>query len=102
MARTGIGIIQKEREHQLRKWSTHHDLQHTYGSLAVYAAVIATDGTDAHVEDEDERGDQWDLIEKYESMRLDPDEHRIYMLSIAGAFLAAEIDRILLNQTEGK
>lgn len=95
---TGIEIIQKERQHQLDKgWSTEHDQQHRYADLAVYAAVIAVDGTDACVVDEDDRQDRWGLIRKYKKEIPDYDMCRVKLLSIAGAFLAAEIDRTKLR-----
>lgn len=79
-----IDLIAGERGKQITKWGSDHDDSHTDGSLAVVAATIAVAGTDAKVVDPLERGD-WGLLNKH------PD--RLRQLTIAGALIAAELDR---------
>jgi hypothetical protein len=94
---SGIDLIAKERQRQIEQenWTPEHDDDHTYGDLAVVAATLACDGTDAVVIDPLERGtadDPWGLIKKHGYQGgADP----IRKLSIAGALIAAEIDRLL-------
>jgi hypothetical protein len=83
--KTGIQLIAAERARQVTQegYSSDHDDEHKDGSLRVVAAMLACEGTDASVEDALER-DDWGLL------RHDP----IRRLEIAGALLAAEIDRL--------
>lgn len=99
----GAEMIALERERQITEegWTPEHDAGHDYSDMAVIAATLAVHGTDAHVEDAvgwrgtydtdaDERyiqADPWGLISKHGS---DP----IRRLTIAGALIAAEIDRL--------
>lgn len=85
-----IDLIAAERSRHPLKWSDSHDDQHTDGSLAVIAATIAVAGTDAKVVDlldrvDVDRYDNWGLMKKH------PD--RLRQLTIAGALIAAELDR---------
>lgn len=90
--KTGIELITEERNEQIEKhgWDTEHDSQHKYGSLCVVAATLAVVDTDARVEDHmGGRGtgeNPWGLEDK-----LAGDE--IHRLKVAGALIAAEIDR---------
>lgn len=89
----GASRITAERVRQVigEGWTIEHDDEHTDGSLRVVAATLAVEGTDAIVVDPDERGsdqDPWGLISKHAG-----DEIR--RLEIAGALIAAEIDRLL-------
>jgi hypothetical protein len=84
---TGVRLIAIERERQKAKWSDEHDDEHTSGDIAVNAAILAVKGTDAVVDDELER-DGWGLVEKHAG-------DYVRRLTIAGALLAAEIDREL-------
>jgi hypothetical protein len=56
----------------------------------VAAAQCACDGTDAEVDDPLER--DWGIVTKHGYMGLEPDE--IHLLVVAGALIAAEIDRL--------
>ncbi len=88
MSVTGASLIAAERERHSGSWTSEHDDGHTDGSLAVIAATIAVDGTDAKVVDPLDRGsghDPWGLISKHHD--------RLRQLTIAGALIAAEIDR---------
>lgn len=82
-----IELIARERQKQDREWGDDHDAQHTAGDLGVAAAVLACSGTDAKVKDPLER-DGWGLVEKHGAGSLKS-------LVIAGALIAAEIDRVL-------
>ena len=89
---TGTRLITEERERQLKDWSPDHDLsEHKAGDLSVVAAHLAVEGTDAVVTDPLERG-TWGLLEKYKDREL-------RRLVIAGALIAAEIDRVTTEQT---
>ena len=91
----GIDLIIDERQRQLREkgWSVEHDDGHTDGGLAVLAATLAVDGTDAEVTDPHGRGtagDCWGLLRKH-GYRAGGD--KLKRLAIAGALIAAEIMR---------
>ena len=81
----GIELIDAERERQItvEKFGNWHDDEHKDGSLRVVAAMLACIGTDAHVEDALDRT-PWGLERHNEERRL----------VIAGALIAAEIDRL--------
>ena len=82
---TGIELIAEERYDQIRKgWSEKHDDGHTHGELAQVAAIVAANGTDLEI-DHDE--DDWNIIRKHAN-------DRVHQLAIAGALIAAEIDRL--------
>jgi hypothetical protein len=85
---SGIERIAAERRRQVEAegWTPEHDDGHRYGHLARAAAELAAEGTDMRTEDPD-GPDCWSLIRKH------PD--RIRQLEIAGALIAAEIDRLL-------
>lgn len=84
--KTGIELIAEERQRQIdvEGWSLEHDDDHLYGTLAVVAAQLAVAGTDATVMDPLDRS-SWGLVEKHQD--------RTRRLVIAGALIAAEIDR---------
>lgn len=94
----GATRILKERIRQItvEGWDADHDDQHIHGDLAVHAAGLAVYGTDAIVDDPVGRvdrdaadiHDEWGLIEKHKD---DPER----MLEIAGALIAAELDRVI-------
>ena len=90
--KTGIELIAQERKEQIEKhgWDADHDNHHTYGELRKVAAILAVQDTDAKVYDEggfSSGGNVWGLEEK---LRTDS----IHRLKVAGALIAAEIDRI--------
>lgn len=73
-----------------------HDDIHVHGELAIVAAVVALFDTDARVEDT-EHGmalpngrDAWGIIERNPGF-----SREVERLEIAGALIAAEIDRLL-------
>jgi hypothetical protein len=88
----GTQLIAEERMRQLtvKNWSLAHDDGHTDGALVVIAAQCAVNGTDAEVTDPLDR--DWGIIERHGYQGIQPD--RIHLLSIAGALIAAEIDRL--------
>ena len=90
--KTGIQLIAQERKEQIEKhnWSLDHDDEHDSGELAVIAATLAVAHTDACVVDPLERGtgdNCWGLEEKLK-------DDNIHRLKVAGALIAAELDRI--------
>jgi hypothetical protein len=88
----GVQLIAAERTRQIedKGWTLEHDDEHAYGSLRVIAAKCACDGTDAHVEDPLER--DWGILKRHGYNGDDPDE--LHLLAVAGALIAAEIDRL--------
>lgn len=80
----GVALIAQKRASQTSKhnWTPGHDDEHTDGSLAVQAAILACKETDATVVDQLDRS-PWSILS----------ETRIDELAVAGALLAAEIDR---------
>jgi hypothetical protein len=98
----GTDLIAAERARQIAKegYDAAHDDTHTHGELAIAGAILAVDGTDAKVEDPDgfdTEGDPWGHLAKH-SYRV-AGSSRVRTLTIAGALIAAEIDRLL--RTEG-
>ena len=112
---TGAELIAAERNRQIKEegWTAERDDGHTDERLAVVAASLAVDGTDTRVEDPFGRGtprvvkryaeptigdingapsvvhgDCWGLVRKHR-------HDRERQLVIAGALIAAEIDRLL-------
>lgn len=88
---TGLQLILEERCEQITKHKFHpsHDDQHTDGMLTKEAARLAVLGTDANVVDPScDFPDPWGLQRKLAG-------HRIHQLKVAGALIAAEIDRLL-------
>jgi len=91
--KTGIELIAQERAEQIEKhgWNSEHDSQHRHGELAIQAAVLAALHTDAYVVDPDNQfgsgDDPWRLEEKLQ-------HDQIHCLKVAGALIAAEIDRL--------
>ena len=92
--RAGVDLIKRERERQIRKgWDPDHDSCHHCGGLAVVAAKLAVISTDATVDDPADRGD-WGITERWEKKEPDRGRRSVALLSMAGALIAAEIDRI--------
>lgn len=92
--------ISQERARQMReeRWSHAHDDEHIYGELAKAAACLACRGTDAEVCDPSgfvEKGnmDSWGLAAKHW-------RDRVRCLEIAGALIAAELDREIRAASE--
>lgn len=83
----GAYAILRERQRQVisEDYTADHDDEHHHGMLAIVAAELAVEGTDASVSHPD-RIDPWGLVAKH----TDP----IRRLEIAGALIAAEIDRM--------
>ena len=100
----GIKLIAAERKRQIEQegWTPKHDDQHTFGQLSVAAACYAVAGVVRPGDSDwlrvvDPRGnDAWPWMKKWDKRR----KHvRIRRLVIAGALIAAEIDR--LNREAG-
>jgi hypothetical protein len=98
---TGVSLIARERARQVvvEGWSAEHDAQHMNGELSIAAACYAVEGTSAAVfggpgkelEDDAWPWEDWDKRSKH---------NRLKRLAIAGALIAAEIDRELREQNE--
>ncbi len=94
---TGIDRISAERKRQVEEegWTPEHDAQHARGELAAAAACYAMNKAPFLTSDLDHIGycvwpwdRRWDKRKKHD---------RIRSLTIAGALIAAEIDRLLLS-----
>ena len=88
---SGIALITDERYRQITRegYSAAHDDGHDRAEMAVAAAALCVDGTNALVSDEgaDNADDPWGLVSKHRGQR-------VRQLVIAGALVAAEIDRV--------
>jgi len=91
---TGIELITAERARQQdgEGWSLAHDRGHEYGEISIAAAELAVDGTDACIDIPTEP-DAWGLLAKHGYRGTKP--NRVRALTIAGALIAAELDRVL-------
>jgi hypothetical protein len=96
--KTGIELIAEERTRQIavKGWTLEHDDEHTDGALRVVAATCAVDGTDAEVVDPLDR--TWGIVERHGYQGDVPEP--IHLLAIAGALIAAEIDRLQRRKIE--
>jgi len=83
---SAINLIEVERGRQISQegWSLAHDDQHTDGSLAVNAAILAANGTDAEIIDHHPNRSPWSITK----------HSRERELVIAAALLVAEIERL--------
>lgn len=94
----GVELITRERNRQIvtERWSTQHDDSHTDQSMAIVAAMYAVHGTDSEVLNRAGDGEVTDAWPKTWAERFDKrNKHpRIRQLAIAGALIAAEIDRL--------
>jgi len=91
----GLRAIDAERRRQVFEEgrTAEHDDGHTHAELAIAAAELLTDGTDAKV-DHPEGFDRWGLVEKHGFKATGGALGRMRALAIAGALVAAEIDRV--------
>lgn len=116
MKKTGIELITEERTRQIEKegWTPEHDKQHETGELSAAAACYAVNGhpkklrVQIHRDAESrffsgntgDRGDRkllpegWYDAFPWEGWDKRSKHDRIKSLTIAGALIAAEIDRI--------
>jgi hypothetical protein len=94
--KTGIGLIASERQRQItvEGWDEDHDTQHDRSELAVAAACYAVVGTHAKTVTKNSGEDAWPWGFEYEDGKMKKHD-RLRRLAIAGALIAAEIDRIL-------
>ena len=87
----GAGLIAAERRRQIvaEGWTAEHDDHHTAGELAIAAASLAVSGTDATIDDPHNVDTEWGhIVERHA-------DNRLRQLAIAGALIAAEIDRLM-------
>lgn len=96
---TGVELIAQERERQINKegWTPEHDDDHELGEMAVAAACYAVSGLEVIVATKDSINGvdafpwdpSWDKRNKHDRKR---------QLVIAGALIAAEIDRLIRDE----
>jgi hypothetical protein len=87
----GLAMVAIERSRQRSRWSPEHDDGHRAGELAVRAAELAVNGTDERLSTTAHDPDAWGLVAKH---GRDP----VRSLTIAGALICAELDRLLRRQ----
>lgn len=92
---TGMELIALERARQIEEegYPLDHDDGHVEEEMAIAAASLLVDGTHAEVTDHAHGADLWDLVRKYGYRAADSSRARA--LTIAGALVAAELDRVL-------
>ena len=113
---SGVGLIAAERDRQIEKegWDTGHDLEHEPDALAIAAACYAVNKTDerhgylrvvrfnSKPRDPKDCGykphDPGDAFPFYDEFDKRAKHDRLRSLVIAGALLAAEIDRLQTAQ----
>lgn len=84
----GVQLIANERHKQLSKWTLGHDTDHIREELAIAAIELASLNTEIDVKQFGFSDyDDWGLVQKYRG-------ERIKQLVVAGALIAAEIDRL--------
>ena len=82
--KTGIELIAEERAtHEAKGWDAAHDDLHDKGQMARVASDLAGNDTDSL----EWASDPWGLVHKHRN-------DRVKQLVIAGALIAAEIDRL--------
>lgn len=84
--KSGIELIAEERQRQITQegWTPEHDDGHIDGELAIEAARWAAEGTDIACDDNGMCG----------TANHRDSKPRLRQLAIAGALIAAEIDRL--------
>ena len=90
---TGIELIAKERKEQIEKhgWTKDHDAEHTDKSLVHAAIFVLTKGTKNYPK-------SWGLEFRDKLLK----KEGIEALKVAGALLAAEIDRLIALEKKEK
>lgn len=84
----GADLIAEERKRQFYNWGDTHDDGHSAQELAHVAAQLAAYDTDLMYNMQlSDRHDIWGLVEKHK-------DDRVRQLVVAGALIAAEIDRL--------
>lgn len=102
---TGVELIAAERQRQIEQegWTASHDEQHKTGQLALVAALYATPVPLFSVKNGDQElfwWDPWPWSRQWDKRRK---HGRLRRLEIAGALIAAEIDRLQAKlETESK
>jgi hypothetical protein len=95
---TGAELIAEERDRHHSKcgWTDDHDDLHVCCELPEVAAILAANDTTLEVVDASDGrtivDDRWHLLSKHENSR-------IRQLVIAGALIAAEIDRLCRQES---
>ncbi len=91
---TGAQMIVKERDRQITEegWTPEHDRRHTDNELAIAAACYAVNGIPGVSVYEYGDSDAFPFVEEWDKRRR---HGRLRSLVIAGALMAAEIDRLL-------
>lgn len=94
-SKTGIELIAEERKRQIEKegWSPEHDDQHKNGELAQAAACYAINKLPVPARLSFPWPQHWDKRKKHDRKKS---------LIIAGALIAAELDRLMREENESE
>lgn len=98
--KTGIELIAEERLRQVNTegYTSEHDLQHDGGELAIAAACYAAFPMEIYRRLDYDMQIHFKQIIPFNQYKIDENKSELKRLVIAGALIAAEIDRIQ-NQT---
>lgn len=96
--KSGIELIAEERNRQIEKegWTKEHDIkEHDGGALALAAACYAAHPLKIYRMEEYAKSVRFDQIIPFDEYQIDNKKSEIKRLTIAGALIAAEIDRLI-------
>ncbi len=92
---TGLKLIAEEREKQIKKWGVGHDIEENGDGELIKAAMFALTLEEQYEQD-------WHFESKLHiensKQRLSFEEWKKLKLKIAGAFIAAELDRLIATE----
>ena len=95
--KTGIELIAEERQRQIEKegYTPEHDANHDGGELALAAACYAAFPVNIYTHDHSRVNQQvFNRLIPFDEYEIDSKHSEIRRLTIAGALIVAEIDRI--------
>lgn len=95
--KTGIELIAEERERQIdvEGYDAKHDTGHTGGEISLAAACYAAHPMDIFYKEEYYNQTHYKKLIPFDEYEIDKKKSELQKLVIAGALIAAEIDRLL-------
>ncbi len=103
MEKTGLELIAEERQRQIQVegWTPEHDAEHNQGELANAAALYAMTDEQREYMNYSWGNDMYLTMWAFELkwLKFTP-EDRIRQLQKAGALIAAEMDRLILEENK--
>lgn len=94
--KTGVELIAEERQRQITEegWSSAHDTLHSGGELSLAAACYAASPLELYSKEEYANSTRFNKLIPFGSYEIDKKKTELRKLIIAGALIAAEIDRL--------